>query len=81
MRLRGSSSALPSVLAERTRRMKEPKSSYEWVTLRSTNISYVANLTGYSKHDLKLMLAAAARDGRYELKIPLGANIFTREEK
>lgn len=60
-------------------RKKDP--SYEWVVLRPGNIKQIANITGHRVHDLKLMLEAAKRDGRYEVNIPLGVPLFTREEK
>lgn len=60
-------------------RKKDP--SYEWVILRDGNIKHIASITGHSTHDLKLMLAAAKRDGRFEVRIPIGVPLFTREER
>lgn len=61
--------------------MRENKSSYEWVTLRSTNIRYISDLTGKTKAELKTMLEAAKAKGKYEVRIPLNTAIFTREER
>lgn len=61
--------------------MKESGRSYEWIILRPTNIGYVANVTGHSKADLKHMLEVAARDGRYEVRVPYGTKLFTRDER
>jgi hypothetical protein len=60
-------------------RKKDP--SYEWVTLRKTNISYVASVTGYTRDELKQILEHKRKKGEYEVKLPLGVRIFTREER
>lgn len=55
--------------------------SYEWVTLRENNIVYVSGITGMSKADLKDLLRQAKDKGEYEVKLPLGTKVFTREER
>ena len=60
---------------------KKTDPSYEWVILRETNISYISDRTGISKHDLKAMLEKKKEQGIFEIPIPLGIHIFTREEK
>jgi hypothetical protein len=62
-------------------RKTENRGSYQWVTLNANNINYVAMRTEYSKDELKAMLEAAKKQHKYEIKIPLGATIFTREER
>lgn len=57
------------------------KSSYDWITLRITNINYVADRTGMSKAELKALLEQAAKQGKHEIRIPLGTRTFTREER
>lgn len=53
----------------------------QWVTLRAGNINYVADVTGKDKEELKRLLRNAKDKGVYELKIPIGTRIFTREER
>jgi hypothetical protein len=53
----------------------------KWVTLRSTNVNYVADVTGRSKEELKQLLRNAKDKGVYELQIPLTTRIVTREER
>ena len=53
----------------------------QWVTLRSTNIRYVSEVTGKSQEELKRLLRNAKDRNIYELKIPLNTRIFTREER
>ena len=62
-------------------RHRKRDTSYEWVTLRDTNIDYVAGITGIHKRELKQMLESHAEDGIYEVKLPLGMIIFTRKER
>lgn len=57
------------------------KGSYEWITLRATNINFVADKTGQSKEELKALLDAARKQGTFEINIPMGVKLFTREEK
>lgn len=61
--------------------MEQRKGSYEWVTLRSTNINYVHESTGISKEDLKRILRRNKDRGVTEVKVPIGVKTFTREER
>ena len=55
--------------------------SYEWVTLRATNVDYVHKTTGISKGDLKRILRNNKDKGVSEVKVPIGVKTFTREER
>jgi hypothetical protein len=55
--------------------------SYEWVTLRDTNLNYVCDRTGIAKEDLKKILRNAKDKGITEVKVPVGVRAFTREER
>jgi|KBSMisStaDraftv2_1062788.scaffolds.fasta_scaffold356854_4 predicted molibdopterin-dependent oxidoreductase YjgC len=55
--------------------------SYEWVTLRATNVDYVHKTTGISKDDLKRILRNNKDKGVSEVKVPIGVKTFTREER
>jgi hypothetical protein len=55
--------------------------SYEWITLRSTNINHVHEITGISKEDLKRILRKNKDKGVHEVKVPMGVKTFTREER
>ena len=61
--------------------IKKKDPSYEWITLRATNIDYVASLTGLHKSELKQFLEQAKEDGHYEVQLPLGVMVFTRKER
>ena len=56
-------------------------SSYEWITLKPTNIDYVADVTGYSREELKKFLDDKKETGEFEVKLPLEVHIFTRKER
>lgn len=61
------------------KRPKDP--SYEWITLRETNIDYVSSVIGIPRSELEKMLEAKKKEQIYEVKLPLGVNIFTRNER
>jgi hypothetical protein len=62
------------------RQRKGPQEG-QWITLRLSNIDYVAGVTGRSKKELKELLENAKKKKKYEVNIPLNIPIFTREER
>jgi len=61
------------------KRKKDP--SYEWITLRDTNVNYISEITGYTKSQLRKFLEDKAEEGVYEVQLPLGVIVFTRKER
>lgn len=59
--------------------MREKNSSYEWVTLKKSNIRFVSELTGRSMKELSEILEAKNKKGVEHVRIPIGTNIFRRD--